>query len=359
MHWTGTRANPHTSRRICGGRTLAALALAGFAWGSWGAQDSAEFGGLCAMGLAEGRNVETDCSVTWDGPQNRRFCFSSADARASFLKDPEVHLRRALDYAAVSDATRTGTLMQRFKGEEVKAFVQEWVDKASQPSGGIYRFHDSASGKDLELVFEKIDFMRTLHGYGYFPELVFHAREDEGKKYLIDFWVKPQSGGGLRLMDTRIYKAPKREGETWKLATRMPKPWWWIPASEHPGEVEDKRGWEVMSAVDEHILAERARQQGVFQLKDEQTGQLVDLELVGIHQPVRRLQENGRYFACTDFRRAGSTDEIYDVDFWLEEKEGAVRVQSVRMHKVPVLEDGSWVQVPRYSFDDLKFDVVP
>jgi hypothetical protein len=119
------RVSSHAGRRSRCGRILAALALAGLASGGWGAQGGPEFGGLCAMGLAEGRHVETDCSVTWDGPQNRRFCFSNSDARASFLKDPEVHLRRALDYAAVSDATRTGTLMQRFKGEEIKAFVQE------------------------------------------------------------------------------------------------------------------------------------------------------------------------------------------------------------------------------------------
>jgi hypothetical protein len=35
-------------------------------------------------------------------------------------------------------------------------------------------------------------------------------------------------------------------------------------------------------------------------------------------------------------------------------------VDEIRVHKVPVKqEDGTWVQKPRYNFDDLKFDVVP
>lgn len=351
-----TKSSGRTPWRPSLGRLLAGLSLC-FSTGAF-TESKPEFGGQCAMGLAEGHRIETDCSTQWSGPEGRTFCFSNADSKSSFLKDPETNLRRALDYAAVNDAEATGKIMERFTGEDVKTFVENLIRSAAEANGGIYPLQDSVSGKRLELVYEKIDFMRTLHGYGYFPDIVFHAREDEAKKYLIDFWVKPQ-GTELRLLDARIYKAPKREGEGWKLMTRMPKPWWWIPASEHPGEVEEKRGWEVMSAVDEHIIAERAKNKGIFQLKDDKTGSIIPLEFVGIHQPVRRLQQDGRYFACTDFRKQGSTDEFYDVDFWLDEKSGTIRVGEMRVHKVPVLEDGSWVQVPRYSFDDLKFDVVP
>lgn len=81
--------------------------------------------------------------------------------------------------------------------------------------------------------------------------------------------------------------------------------------------------------------------------------------LTGIHQPVRRLMEDGRFFACTDFRRAGGKDEYYDIDFWLDEESGKISVGGVRVHKVPVLEDGSFIQMPRYSFDPKTFDVVP
>ena len=188
--------------------------------------------------------------------------------------------------------------------------------------------------------------------------MIFHAKDDAAKKYLVDFWVRPKDGK-LALMDVRVFKAPKKEGEKWITMTRQPKPWWWIPASEHPGKSETKRGWEVMSAIEEHVLTERAGNNGVFKLKDDKTGEVLALDFIGLHQPVRRLKEDGRFFACSDFRKQGSTDEYYDIDFWLEEKDGKISVKEVRVHKVPVLEDGSYVQVSRYSFDPKTFEVVP
>jgi len=44
---------------------------------------------------------------------------------------------------------------------------------------------------------------------------------------------------------------------------------------------------------------------------------------VGTHQPVRRLaQERPVSFACTDFRKAGTNDQFYDIDFWVNEHGG-------------------------------------
>jgi hypothetical protein len=64
-----------------------------------------------------------------------------------------------------------------------------------------------------------------------------------------------------------------------------------------------------------------------------------------------------KYFVCTDFRKAVSQDEYYDIDFWVDESSGKLEVKDVKMHKVPVQEDGIWVQVPRYTFDSETFDV--
>jgi hypothetical protein len=97
----------------------------------------------------------------------------------------------------------------------------------------------------------------------------------------------------------------------------------------------------------------------VYKLKDDKTGQTLDLKFINAHQPVRKL-DNGEYFACTDFRAAGTKDQIYDVDFWVKEKDGKMVVDQVRVHKVPELKNGQWVQVPRYSFKDLgNSNVVP
>jgi hypothetical protein len=66
-----------------------------------------------------------------------------------------------------------------------------------------------------------------------------------------------------------------------------------------------------------------------------------------------------RFFACSDFRKQGSRDEYYDIDFWLDEKNGEVSVGSVRVHKVPELRDGEIIQVPRFSHDPSQVEVVP
>jgi hypothetical protein len=80
------------------------------------------------------------------------------------------------------------------------------------------------------------------------------------------------------------------------------------------------------------------------------------LEFVEIHQPVRHLKKEGEYFVCTDFRKPGSQDEYYDIDFWVNQKTGKLEVDNVKVHKVPVQEDGVWTQVPRYTFDGMDIE---
>jgi YHS domain-containing protein len=318
-----------------------------------------EFGGQCAMSLAEGEQVATDCSVKWVGPDGKTYCFGNEDAKKRFLKDPQGNLERAREFVAVSEVEATGKRMDHYKSDEIQDFVKGIITQKSAANGGVYPFTDPVTGAQLKLVFDKIDFVRTLHGYGFFPDVVFHAQDVPAKTYLIDFWVKPQ-GDKLVVFDTRIYKAPRQEGTGWTLMARQPIPWWWIPASEHPGQTEQARGWEVMSAVEEDIVKERAKDNGIFKIKDAKTGEDLKLEFVGTHQPVRKLQQDGRFFACTDFRKEGTKDQFYDVDFWVNEKNGKMTVDEVRLHKVPEKQaDGSFIQVPRYNFDDLKFDVVP
>ena len=113
-----------------------------------------------------------------------------------------------------------------------------------------------------------------------------------------------------------------------------------------------KRGWEVMSAVEQGALAEQAKNHGIFKLKDDKTGKDLQLQFIDTHQPIRQL-DDGQYFACTDFRAAGTKDQIYDIDFWIIDKNGTMTVEKTRVHKVPELKNGQWVQVPRYDWKDL------
>ncbi len=318
----------------------------------------AEFGGSCAMGLAEGKRIKTDCTVNWTAPDGKTYCFGNEDSKAVFIKDPDGNIAKARETFAAASSEETGSDMGKWTAEDVKTFVETEIRLAAERAGGVFKVDDAMAGQTLSLKFIKVDFVRTLHGYGFFPDVLFASGDDPGKTYLVDFWVRPKDGK-LSIVDTRVYKAPRKEGDKWIMITRSPKPWWWIPASEHPGESETKRGWEVMSALHDHIAGKRMADGGSYKLKDDKTGEELNLEFVGIHQPVRRLKEDGRFFACTDFRKAGSKEEFYDIDFWMDEKTGKISVGGVRVHKVPKLEDGNFIQMPRYQFDPSTFDVVP
>jgi hypothetical protein len=130
--------------------------------------------------------------------------------------------------------------MDHFSSDDVKAYLEKIIKDSANSNKGVYLVHDSLTVNKLPLVYEKIDLMRTLHGYGCFPEVIFAHQDDKNKKYLVDFWVKSKDGK-LSLFDVRIYKAPKEDGGKWGLVKHLPKPWWWIPASKHPGESEQRR----------------------------------------------------------------------------------------------------------------------
>lgn len=313
---------------------------------------SGEFANSCAMGLARGEQIDTDCSINWKAANGKVYCFGSDASRSAFLEDPETNVRKAAEfYAGFKQATRSD---RQFTEAEVTAAVEAAI--AERTKDGTFVFYDPKLGRDLRLVFDEVRLVRGMHGYGWFPNVIFHDAEAPEKKYAIDFWFRPH-GDKLDLVDIRVQKAPKREGDGWIMITRLPVAWWWLPVSEHPGDMEVVRHWHVMSAIHSEIAAKR-NDDGVYFVEDEKTGQTIPLEFVEMHQPIRRLKKDGRYFACTDFRKKGSTDEYYDVDFWLDDKDGKLTVRDVKIHKVPVQEDGVWHQEKRYTFDGLDIEDV-
>ncbi len=54
-----------------------------------------EYDGQCTMGLAQGRQQHTDCSVLWVGPDDKLYCFASQSAKQLFLQAPKENLMRA------------------------------------------------------------------------------------------------------------------------------------------------------------------------------------------------------------------------------------------------------------------------
>ena len=69
------------------GMTTAALAVTG------------EFNNMCTMGLATGKDIQTDCSIS-SQVQGKTYCFGSKEAMAEFMKNPTENLAKAQAYYA-------------------------------------------------------------------------------------------------------------------------------------------------------------------------------------------------------------------------------------------------------------------
>lgn len=109
---------------------------------------------------------------------------------------------------------------------------------------------------------------------------------------------------------------------------------------------------QIKAAMRKHI-ARRTElgNPGVFEITDPRTSRVLKLAFQKIHDPVRTLGGN-LYFACTNFATLGEPDKTYDLDFWIQPLDGELVVYQENVHKLPVREDGSWVQQPRYTFVD-------
>lgn len=242
-----------------------------------------------------------------------------------------------------------------FNDESVTKRTEEIIKERS--TDGVFVFHDPKLNEDLNLVYEKIRVIRGMKGYGWFANAIFHDKDEPKKQYALDFWFKPQTDSDeLKLIEIRVQKGPKRDGDSWIMITRLPVAWWWLPVQEHPGDMEVVRAWHVMSAIHNYITENR-NEDGALELKNPKTGEVIPLDFVEMHQPIRYLKKQGEYFACTDFRKAGTENEYYDVDFWVDEKTGRLKVSDVKIHKVPVQEDGIWTQEDLYTFEGMDFEI--
>jgi len=60
---------------------------------AWGANP--EYDGQCALGMAEGTPISTDCAVVWLSPEGKIYCFFNQAAKEKFLLAPQENLQRA------------------------------------------------------------------------------------------------------------------------------------------------------------------------------------------------------------------------------------------------------------------------
>ncbi len=123
------------------------------------------------------------------------------------------------------------------------------------------------------------------------------------------------------------------------------------PAVDKPAEQRKYYVEDIKAAMTKHVAA-IVDEEGVFHLRDEQTGEQLALKFVQIHDPVRQIGSDV-YFACTDFHVVGEPEKLYDIDFWMKEESGDLRVYQTKIHKEPrwSLIYG-WYKQPRYTFVD-------
>ncbi len=77
------------------GMSTAALAVTG------------EYNNMCAMGLALGKDIATDCSVNAQ-IGGKTYCFGSAEAKTEFMKNPDGNLAKAQAYYAAKNPKNPG-----------------------------------------------------------------------------------------------------------------------------------------------------------------------------------------------------------------------------------------------------------
>ena len=56
-----------------------------------------QFDNMCSWGLANHKDVATDCSVN-STIKGKTYCFSSAEAKANFMKNPDANLAKAEEF---------------------------------------------------------------------------------------------------------------------------------------------------------------------------------------------------------------------------------------------------------------------
>ena len=66
-----------------------------------------EFSNMCTMGLASGKDIQTDCSVNAQ-LQGKTYCFGSKEAMTQFMADPSGNLAKAQAYYSRSIPAKLG-----------------------------------------------------------------------------------------------------------------------------------------------------------------------------------------------------------------------------------------------------------
>ncbi|MBE9503424.1 MAG: hypothetical protein IME96_04555 [Proteobacteria bacterium] len=118
-------------------------------------------------------------------------------------------------------------------------------------------------------------------------------------------------------------------------------------AGEHPadhpaGEQSAVTTETIAKAIDAHVKNESNQKGGYFIVEDRVAKKTLSLKLDKIHRERLSAIDKGHYFACVDF--TNEDGKKYDIDFFLKDKKGKLKVTETMVHKEEGKERYNWVK---------------
>jgi hypothetical protein len=107
----------------------------------------------------------------------------------------------------------------------------------------------------------------------------------------------------------------------------------------------------LAEAISNYVQAESERHGGVFPVPDPVGGAALGLTLTTVHRERLSRLDDGRYFACADFK--GPDGNTYDVDIFMRAESTGLVPTDLILHKVNGTarfnwseRDGVWTRTP-------------
>lgn len=94
-------------------------------------------------------------------------------------------------------------------------------------------------------------------------------------------------------------------------------------------KVEGTKKQNVIQKIESYIQKDSKLKNG-FLINNSKTGESLNLNYDYVHESVKKT-DDGRFFACVDF--TDNTGNVYDLDFYLEEKDEELKVNEIVIHK--------------------------
>jgi hypothetical protein len=107
-------------------------------------------------------------------------------------------------------AAAENTTLPIIYAEDIKSAMKDHlaivIDK-----DGLLQLHDDIKSEDLHLRFVQIhDPVREMSERVFFACTDFHVDSDQDKLYDVDFWLKEDKNGKLKVFQTKIHKEPRK-----------------------------------------------------------------------------------------------------------------------------------------------------